>query len=237
MNLVLVLLFGLTVLIGTVIVLVCHKKWIEELSIGMAFSVIVLLLLFELIPEALEHCNFISVIGFAVLGFVLIKILDLFIPSHTHSKDSSHIYHIGIMASVALILHNIIEGMALYTSLASSTKLGLLIGIGIGLHNIPMGMVIGSAMYDKTKNIWKTLLISLVISLSTFVGGLFISLFNQIITDYVIGILLSITIGMLIYMVIFELLHHLEHQDKRNTFSGLILGIIIFLISLIFHTH
>ena len=234
MNLLIVLLFGLTIFIGTILVLITNKKEIKELSLGIAFSVIVLLIVFELIPEALEHLNYLLVILFSLIGIIIIKLLDFLIPSHHHTEDESHIYHIGIMTSIALVIHNLIEGMALYATLNSSVSLGVLTGIGIGLHNIPMGMVIGSTLYDKNKSIKKTLLISLLISLSTFLGGLFIALFN-IINSYVTGILLSLTIGVLIYMAFFELLHHLKHQNKKVTIIGLFIGILIFLISLLIH--
>ncbi len=234
MNLLIVLLFGLTIFIGTILVLITNKKEIKELSLGIAFSVIVLLITFELIPEALEHINYLLVVLFSLVGIVIIKLLDLFVPQHEHINDASHVYHIGIITSVALVIHNLIEGMALFTTLNSSFSIGILMGIGIGLHNIPMGMVIGSTLYDKNKNIKKTLLISLLISLSTFLGGLFIALFD-IVNSYVTGILLSLTIGVLIYMAFFELLEHLKHQNKKVTIIGLFIGILIFLISLLIH--
>ena len=234
MNLLIVLLFGLTIFIGTILVLITNKKEIKELSLGIAFSVIVLLITFELIPEALEHINYLLVVLFSLVGIVIIKLLDLFVPQHEHTNDVSHVYHIGIITSIALVIHNLIEGMALFTTLNSSFSIGILTGIGIGLHNIPMGMVIGSTLYDKNKNIKKTLLISLLISLSTFLGGLFIALFD-IVNSYVTGILLSLTIGVLIYMAFFELLEHLKHQNKKATIIGLFIGILIFLISLLIH--
>ena len=234
MNLLIVLLFGLTIFIGTILVLITNKKEIKELSLGIAFSVIVLLITFELIPEALEHINYLLVVLFSLVGIVIIKLLDLFVPQHEHTNDASHFYHIGIITSIALVIHNLIEGMALFTTLNSSFSIGILMGIGIGLHNIPMGMVIGSTLYDKNKNIKKTLLISLLISLSTFLGGLFIALFD-IVNSYVTGILLSLTIGVLIYMAFFELLEHLKHQNKKVTIIGLFIGILIFLISLLIH--
>ena len=234
MNLLIVLLFGLTIFIGTILVLITNKKEIKELSLGIAFSVIVLLITFELIPEALEHINYLLVVLFSLVGIVIIKLLDLFVPQLEHTNNVSHVYHIGIITSIALVIHNLIEGMALFTTLNSSFSIGILTGIGIGLHNIPMGMVIGSTLYDKNKNIKKTLLISLLISLSTFLGGLFIALFD-IVNSYVTGILLSLTIGVLIYMAFFELLEHLKHQNKKVTIIGLFIGILIFLISLLIH--
>lgn len=234
MNLFIVLLFGLTIFLGTILVLITNKKAIQELSLGIAFSVITLLIIFELIPESLEHVNYLTVIIFSIIGIVIIKLLDFLVPQHHHSDDSSHVYHIGIITCVALVIHNLIEGMALFTTLNSSFNVGILTGIGIGLHNIPMGMVIGSTLYDKNKSIKKTLFISLLISLSTFLGGLFINLFN-VIDNNVTGILLSLTIGVLVYIDFFELLHHLKHQNKKTTLIGLSIGIIIFLISLLIH--
>lgn len=236
MNLLLVLLFGLTILIGTIIVLITNKKWIQELSLGIAFSVITLLVIFELVPETLEHCSFIVMVVFTLIGMVFIKLLDLFVPEHHHSSDSGHTLHIGIITCIALILHNLIEGMTLYIAFSSSIKLGLLMGLGVGLHNIPMGMVIGSTLYEKNNSLFKTLAVSFLVSLSTFFGGLIVTLFGSL-DEYILGILLSLTLGMLLYMVLFELLHHLKHQNKKNSLIGIIIGVIIFLLSLLIHSH
>lgn len=238
MNLLIVLLFGLTILLGTIMVLLKRdSKVISEISISMAFSVIILLVIFELIPHASEHIDYVGMILWILIGLIILKILDLFLPNHHHSDETGHIHHIGIVASIALVLHNIIEGMAFYSSLSSSSHLGILLGIGIGLHNIPMGMVIGTTLYKSNKSIKKTILISFLISLSTFAGGLLIHLFSNNITDYFIGIMLSLTIGMLIYIGIFEIGHHLKHQNKKNTIIGLIIGILVFILSLLFHHH
>lgn len=234
MTLLLVLLFGLTIFLGTIITLVSNKKGVQELSLAMAFSVVILLVIFELIPESFEHLGYYSII-FIIIGMALIKVLDLFIPEHHHTSNSSHILHIGIITCIALVLHNLIEGMALYTTLENDLTTGLLTGFAISLHNIPMGMVIGTTLYDKNKSISKTLLISFLISLSTFVGGLLIFLFNNVFEN--MDFLLAITTGMLIYMALFELLHHLKHQNKKNTIIGLIIGVVVFLISITFHTH
>ena len=230
-------LFGLTVLLGTIIILLFKRqKKISELSISIAFSVLFCLIFLEVIPHTLEYINYFTMIVFALIGLILLKLLDLFIPDHEHSNHKEHVFHIGIMSSIALIIHNLIEGMILYSTLDKNFNLGILLGIGIGLHNVPLGMVIGSTLKDAKYSKLKIISISFIISLSTFIGALILSLIGTV-SDYFIGVMFAITLGMLIYIVFFELLHHLKHQDKKNNITGFIIGALIICISLIFHHH
>ena len=237
MNLVITLLFGMTVFIGTLIILITKdNKKIAELSISIAFSVLFLLIFLEVVPHTLEHLDYFSMIFYGLIGFGLLKLLDLFIPEHEHSHKKDHVFHIGIMASIALVIHNLIEGMVLYSTLQSNLNLGILLGIGIGLHNIPMGMVISSSLEMANYNKIKITLTSFCVSLATFIGALIISLVGGV-SDYIIGVMFALTLGMLIYIVFFELYRHLKHQNKKNNITGFIIGAIIICISLIFHNH
>ena len=230
-------LFGLTVLLGTITILLFkRKKKISELSISIAFSVLFCLIFLEVIPHTLEHINYFEMIIYALIGFVLLKLLDLFIPDHEHSNHKEHVFHIGLMSSIALIIHNLIEGMILYSTLNKNFNLGILLGIGIGLHNIPLGMVIGSTLKDAKYNKTKIIMISFIISLSTFFGALILALIGEI-NEYFIGMMFAITLGMLVYIVFFELLEHLKHQDKNNNIIGFVIGALIICVSLFFHHH
>lgn len=234
MELVITLLFGLTIFLGTFLYFLGNSKKMKELSISTAFGIMFLLIIFEIFPEANERVDLIYVVVCAIIGLIVLKVLDIFIPDHDHHDNSNHLYHIGLMTSITLVLHNIIEGAALYGSLLTS-KMGILVGIGVGLHNIPLGMILGSTFNDYFKSKKKTLIFSFLISLSTFLGGIIMYFipFNE----FYIGIALSITLGMLIYIVFFELLEHLHHQDRKNNVIGLSIGALIFIISLLFHHH
>ena len=236
MNLFIVFLFGFTILIGSIIVLIKDNKKTRELSISMAFSVLFLLIFLELIPEAITHLDYKQVLLFGFIGVLLLKLLDLFIPEHEHTNKKDHVLHIGLISIIALILHNIIEGMALYIALKNETHLGIMLGIGVGLHNIPMGMIISSTLKQAKYSNLKIIIISSLISLSTMLGALIIHFIGNI-GEYYLGVLLSITLGMIIYIVFFELLEHILHQNKKNNITGFIIGFLLILISLLFHRH
>ena len=168
----------------------------------------------------------------------------MFVPHHEHETHhhhkhntekchNEHLYHIGIVSSVAIVIHNLIEGMSLYLVSSGGIASGLLLCIGIGLHNIPMGLVISRSLINSNFSKRKTINISLIVSLSTFLGGLIIFILGSV-NELIEGILLGLTLGMLIYISVFELLHQIYHmRDKKVSRVGIGLGIVLLVISVV----
>lgn len=252
--LLLTLLVGSFILLGTFIGLnYKNNKKFTDFSISIAFGVIIGLIILEILPETFEILNneigifrsILAIIILSLIGIVSLKILDLFVPhhehhahhKHKHTNDkcyNDHLFHIGIISSVAIISHNLIEGMSLYLVSSTSLTSGLLLCIGIGLHNIPMGLVISSSLMSTSYSKEKTLKVSLIVSLATFVGGVIMFMLGGV-NELVEGILLGLTLGMLIYIAIFELLHQIYHlENKKLPIIGIILGITILILSVCF---
>ena len=256
MNLVALLLtltVGLFILLGSVIGLnYKDNKKFTDFSISVAFGVIISLILFELLPETFEVLNgemgivrtILVIIILSLIGIVALKILDLFVPHHEHDAHhkhkhnndkchNQHLFHIGIISSVGIIAHNLIEGMSLYLVSSTSLIFGILLCIGIGLHNIPMGLVITSTLTSSNYSKNKTIKISLIVSLATFVGGLFMFILGGV-NELVEGILLGLTLGMLIYISIFELFHQIYHmKNKKIAITGIVIGIVLLVVSVV----
>lgn len=235
-------LVGVFILIGAFIVIAMKsKEKIINFSVGLSFSVMAGLIVFDLIPEEYEifvgqfKTFYICLLIFCTMlvGFGILKLLERFIPDHHEHNETehmNHMIHIGTFSSIAILVHNIIEGMALYSSSLISMKTGLMLMIGIGLHNIPMGMIIASSFDNESK---KKRIISLTaLFLSTFIGGLILFLFNNI-SYNALGILLGVTSGMLAYICFMELLPMIfKNKDKQSTVLGICIGIIILIIAL-----
>lgn len=249
----------LTLIVGLFIILGCYiglnykdNKKFTDFSISIAFGVIISLILFEILPETFEVLNgqvgilrsILAIIILSLIGIVALKILDLFVPHHEHESHhkhkhnndkchDEHLFHIGIISSVAMIVHNFIEGMSLYLVSNASFLSGILLCIGIGLHNIPMGLVISSTLKSSNFCKSKILKISLVVSLATFIGGLFMFILGGV-NELVEGILLGLTLGMLIYISIFELYHQIYHmKDKKLVIRGILIGVVLLIISVL----
>lgn len=249
MKLFITLLVGLFTVVGSLLVFLSknNKKFIN-FSVCLSFGVMVSLGILELLPESFElismHVrnpyNIFMLILCVIVGFAIIKTLDNFVPDHEHDHkhDKEHklnLFHIGIVSSVALVLHNIIEGITLYSTLVMSLSSGIMMGVAIGIHNVPLGMIIASTFYKKTNSKLKTVLISTLISLSTFIGALLAYIFSgYVMSELLEGILLAVTLGMLIYITCFELFGQIkEIKNKKFSVGVIILGIIVMLISLV----
>lgn len=240
-GLVLTLVLGFFIIIGAFLMHIFeNKERFLVISLSMAFGVMVSLIFLELLPESFEIFNekYSSIISiamiliFSIIGFLILKILDKFIPDH-EDDDEANLIHVGIVSSIAIILHNIIEGMAIYNTFNTSINLGIFLSIGVGLHNIPLGMVLSSTFYKSLSNKKKSNVIIFLISTSTFVGGLIMCIFNNVFkNEFIIGLLLSITVGMLVYINIIEILPKLiKSKDKKMIITSIIVGILILFVS------
>ena len=230
------LLSGLSFFIGYLITkLIKDEKKLITFSVGFSFTIILGLIFTDLLPECLEFTdNKLVILGFVILGILLLKVLDLFIPDHEHehTKKKDHMEHIGLISTLALFIHNVIEGTAIYTATLSSISIGLFTSLGVSFHNIPLGIQISSLVKNKKEKL--TLLT--ILSLSSILGVIILKLFKITLTPYISGILISITLGMLIYIAFFELLCEVkENIKKKELLIGIITGIILILVSHLFH--
>ena len=238
MALLLTLISGLFFLIGVIVYqFIKHKK---ELTIGaMACALVVILglICFDLLPELLEIKKWYLII-FVVLGLLFLLLIDKLIPHHHHEhkendeethEHQGHLEHISFITILALILHNMVESMALYSVASNNLNSGVLMCLAIGLHNLPFGFQIAS----NTKSLSKTVAIIFLV-LSGLIGGFIVYAFGNI-SLLLTGIIIALTLGMLLYILIFELLKEVwSNIKKKSTICGIIIGItILILINLI----
>lgn len=237
-SLLLTFLCGLFFLVGILLYKYSkNKERLNLISIACGCVILLGLIVTDLIPELLEIKKW-WLILFVILGMSILLILDLFVPHHTHhhkeKKDDKeehqgHIMHIGIMTIIALLLHNLVEGIALFSVSETNIKTGVLMTLGIGLHNLPFGFQVGSYT-EKNKSHF---LVILLITSGLF-GGI-IGYFFKGLNDLLLGAIIAITLGMILHIFLFELLKEvIANRKKKETIYGIIIGIIILIcISLI----
>lgn len=231
MKLLLTLLTGLFFLVGSLLNKIIKNKNISVLSISLAFIIILNLLLFDIGPEIFESFSVYNLL-IILIGLIILKILDLYIPNHSHHHDEkndnkkehdNHLKHISVITIIALTVHNVIENIALY-NISNNLKAGILMCIGIGLHNIPLGLQIGGSLENKKVSLS-------ILTLSGFVGGL-IGLLIGSISPFFENLILCLTFGMLLYLIIFEFLKEIWSSRKNiYTLYGIIIGVILIIIT------
>lgn len=238
MALLITFLLGLFFVVGIVVIRLVNRQIVEHISISLAAGALIAMAVFDLIPEVIEgasEAGIIRQVVFVLLGILILKVLDTFVPehdSHDETNDDSMI-HIGVMSAVAITLHNIIEGMTVFNIAGRDILAGASLGVGVGLHNIPMGMLIYATL-KRERGIKKYGLLGVTV-VSTFIGGLLMMALSPFLTEAVLASFVCITLGMVIFIVLFELIPSILHSSKKITsVIFIVLGFAIVVLSSVF---
>lgn len=222
--------FLITVLLSK---FVSKKKNFLVFLLGFTFSIMMGMVIFSLYPEAKEifinkkHYNLIILV-FTLIGFLFTYFFDKLVPDH-HKEgnitfNNNNLMHISLMTSIALIIHNFVEGAGLYTITLSSVKSGFIMFLATVIHNVPFALTIVLSLNGKVKG--KNLIVLILLILSTLMGGIFVHLFT--LTNIYLGILICVTMGMILYISLIEILEEIVHEgNNKYNYIGIIIGILL----------
>lgn len=238
----LTLVAGLSTMIGIIFIyykgdIIKLTKYSLAFAAGVMFSVSML----DLIPEAsklltyslpkLKAFNYMLV--FMIGGFLISTLIDIFIPENSEVGNKK-LYKLGIFSMIAIIIHNIPEGIATFLSSSTDISLGIPLTIAIALHNIPEGISISVPVYSATGSSRKALKLTMISALAEPLGAFIAFLFlKPIMTDIIMGCTLAMVAGIMSHISLIQLLPaSLKYQEKAKTIIAFILGIIFMLVSI-----
>jgi len=231
---------GLSTMIGVIPIFIKlkNKDKIIASSLSFASGVMLCVSIIDLIPESMEMLkNFytgpmlILVIFICILlGIITSSLIDKYLPTTNYES----LYRVGIISMLAIILHNIPEGIATFISTTKDTSLGISLATSIALHNIPEGISIAIPIYYSTKSKTKALGYTFMSALSEPLGAILTYLFLlPFVNDILLGLLFSFIAGIMLQISLTELLpESLSYNYKNNTKIFFIIGILFMLLKI-----
>lgn len=230
---------GISTMLGSIFIFLPFKKeHILTSSLAFAAGVMICVSFTDLIPESFfklyDYMPFFLSFLLVLIGINLGMLLSVAIENGVSNRGNpSSLYKIGIISMLAIILHNIPEGIATYLSCKSDLHLGIKLTIAIALHNIPEGISISIPIYYATKNKKKACFYTFISGASEILGAVIAFLFLQnFMNNILMGFLYSVIAGIMISISIKELIpESLSYQEKKKTYLFLGIGICFMLIS------
>lgn len=234
---------GLSTIIGSLIIFI--KKYDKDkiicASLSFASAVMITVSLTDLIPSALglfreKYVTIFSIILLFVginLGLILSFLIDKYLPDNNLKTNNKKLYRVGIISMLAIILHNIPEGMATFMASNTDISLGISLTIAIALHNIPEGISISVPIYYATNSKIKAISYTALSGLSELFGAIITYLFlKPFINDIIMGLLFSIIAGIMMHISLYELFPtSLKLNNKKITIFSFIFGILFMTIN------
>lgn len=224
-------------------------------SLGFSAGVMIYVSFVEMLPEAREALaaamgegasNWSAAGGFFG-GIVLIAIIDWLVPEyenphHARSVENMdepqqdrRLERMGLMAAVAIAIHNFPEGLATFTSALVDPGLGISVAVAIAIHNIPEGIAVSVPIFYATGSRKKAFWLSFASGLSEPAGAaLGYLLLMSILTPTVFGFLLAGVAGIMVFISLDELLPAArEYGGGHLAIYGLIGGMAVMALSLL----
>lgn len=229
---------GLSTLLGMIGIFFIKKNNLKIITISLAFASGAMygVSILDLIPEGITFFSsvfslnkiYFSIIIFVLLGFFIAFLIDKLLPENNEKVQDKSLFRLGFMSLMAIILHNIPEGIVTFLTSSLDVKLGLTLAIAIAMHNIPEGISIALPIYFGTHSKLRTFIYTLIASLSELLGAVFAYLFlpNSINNIYM-GIIFSVIAGLMIYIALIELLpNSFKNKNYLITILSFTFGII-----------
>jgi len=230
---------GVSTLVGSILALFYKKFNQKDLSfaLGLSAGAMVYLSFMELVPIALKSLSYEQVnIGFFA-GMGVIALIDWLIPQHYNSCSTtvySPLFKSGILLALAITIHNIPEGIAVFMGTVGDVKSGLLLSVATALHNIPEGIAVAAPIYYATKKKLSAFKYSFVAGMAEPVGAvaayvLLLPYINQSLLAWIF----AFVAGVMIYISLDELLPTCFQNTKGHiAISGVLTGMGLIAISL-----
>ena len=225
--------------LGSIVVLFFPKITNRGVIFSLSFAAGIMLVasFTSLILPSIHLTNSFGPTAFGIaLGIALIYAIDRFVP-HEHLvkgyegpkafKDKLKKVWLII---IAIIIHNLPEGLAVGISIIYDVNVGIITAIAIGIQDIPEGTAISLPLASLQKRkLWPVtlgVLSGISEMLMVIVGALFFTLF-----DWLLPYGLSMAGGAMLYITVKEVIPEI-YGEKRNELlatAGFFLGFYIML--------
>ena len=181
------LIAGLSTLLGSLFIFIKgNKNKLIKYALAFASGIMLSVSIFDLIPESLtmfqsntKNTIFLNITIFIIIGLMIPLFIDKILPN---KLENNKLYKLGIFTMIAIIIHNIPEGIATYLSSETNLKLGISITIAIAMHNVPEGISVAMPVYYATRSKKKAITLTRISGMSEPLGAILAFLFFK--TNY-----------------------------------------------------
>lgn len=222
------------------------SPFFHRLLLGFAGGVMISASVFSLLNPAMAHAEemglvpWIPAAGGSALGIGFLLAMDFVLPKLRAKSENSDVgNHKNILLVMAVVLHNIPEGMAVGISFAIASSTGdpalftaaTALALGVGIQNFPEGAAIALPLYQQGMSRGKAFLMGAMSGMMEPIFGVLTVLAVGSVQN-LLPWLLSFAAGAMLYVVVEELipeanLNHKYHSGTLGVLGGFLLMMIL----------
>ncbi|AFK22378.1 hypothetical protein Py04_0778 [Pyrococcus sp. ST04] len=197
-------------------------SWGINFSLAFAAGIMLVASFTSLILPGIEHGGFVQVSIGILLGIILVYALDRYLP-HEHltkgyegpARLREKLRRAWLLA-IAMIIHNLPEGLAVGTSIAFSSKDGIITALAIGIQDFPEGTAVSLPLAAVEGKLLRPITLGIISGIAEMVmvilGYSLFSVFSGL-----LGYGMGIAGGAMLYVTIKELIPEIYREETEET--------------------
>lgn len=235
---------GLSTALGGLVILFCKKigNKLMAFSLGFAAGVMLSVSLADMLPHCVHTYEQSVSVQMAAMftaslmmcGMAIAFLIERCIPTEKEMISSktdptrAAALRSAIVTTVAIVLHNLPEGILTLFTTYASPSLGVGMALAIAMHNIPEGIAIAVPVYYATQSKAKAVFYTLLSGIAEPLGAvLAFYVLRGLITAAFLNGLVAIIAGIMCFVSFSELIpESLAYGKRGHTVLGISVGII-----------
>lgn len=201
--------------------------YLISLAAGVMLGVAVL----DLLPHAVREGGE-GVFSFFLLGILIFFLLERFLFWH-HHHDGHGIKPTATLVLLGDGLHNFLDGIVIASAFSVSIEVGLIATIAVILHEIPQEIADFSVLINSGLSKKKSILYNFISALTAVVGGIVgWQLMEKIAWFH--GLIGAIAGGMFLYIACADLIPELHHEKLGMKKTLMQVGVMLFGVGVVY---
>jgi zinc and cadmium transporter len=190
------------------------------LSAGFMVSVAML----DMLPHALEAGGA-TAAAVALGGFLAVHLTQHTLVRHFHFGEETHAVTsaVSVSALIGLLLHTIVDGVAIASATAVGVRLGALVFLAIALHKLPEGLAIASLFLASGAKRGQAFGAAVLLGAATVVGALLTPRIPLLATWG-----LALSAGVTLYVAASNLIPEFQAKRRWALQAGFFGGVVLY---------
>ncbi len=140
--------------------------------------------------------------------------------------EHHHLSSSALVASIGIGLHSLIDGLVIGVGFDINRHIGSIATIGVILHELPEGMAIFSVLLESSISRNKAIFYSVVVALATPLGAILSIFFLSGLTEHTVGVLLALGAGTFLYVAASDLIPATHLKTNKFSAISLTSGLV-----------
>lgn len=197
--------------------------------ISFAVGVILANSFFELLPESVKLIPS-SWHLWMTAGFLILFLVEQFILIHACPEgEECNVHTVGTVSTLGIGFHSLIDGMVIAAAFSANFSLGFLTALAVIVHEIPEGVFTYTFLTHGKVAEGKKMFYSWIVTLATPIGTLFTVFILRGVPESMVGILLALAAGTFLYVAASDLTPETHRRSSIWNVVLVILGILVVL--------